>query len=234
VTTQAMEVRDAAVAWPDLDFDIRAVGDGLEFRGYAAVFNSPSADLGGFTETIAPGAFTRSINAAANGQQDIRMFWNHDQNRLLASTKAKTLRLSQDDRGLIAEATLTASTDGRDMSTLIREGNVRSMSFGFTVQAKDGASQSPDGRERTLRDVRLHEVSPVTGWPAYAATSASVRHLLARVDWDEDDSVAALVADLSEPQRTAFFRHLNAANPTPYIAPNVAEALARLRRREAA
>lgn len=231
--TQAMEVRDAAVAWPDLDFDIRAVGDGLEFRGYAAVFDSPSADLGGFTERIAPGAFTRAVNAANNGSADIRMFWNHDQNRLLASTKAKTLRLAQDERGLLAEATLTASSDGKDMSTLIREGNVRSMSFGFSV-AKGGDSWSTDHKERTLHEVRLFEVSPVTGWPAYAATSASVRHVLSMVDWDEDDAIASLVGDLSAAQRSAFFRHLNAVNDTPYIAPGVAEALARLRKREAA
>ena len=66
------ERRDAAVAWPDLDFEVRSVDGGMEFTGYAAVFNTFSSDLGGFREQISPGAFTRSLNAAANGQWDVR------------------------------------------------------------------------------------------------------------------------------------------------------------------
>jgi phage head maturation protease len=46
---------------------------------------------------------------------------------------------------------------------------------------------------RTLTEVRLHEVSVVTGQPAYAATSASVRKLAARVAVDEVTLAAALV-----------------------------------------
>lgn len=237
MTTQ-LEVRHAAVAWPDLDFEMRAVGDGMEFAGYAAVFDSQSEDLGGFRETIAPGAFARSINAARNGSADIRMFWDHQPSRPLGSSKAN-LRLSEDSRGLVAEATLPNTTDGRDMSQLIKDRIVRSMSFGFVVPRKksDGGPAeewSTDRSQRTLREVRLLEVSPVTGWPAYTATSASVRHLMSLVDLDEDDSIEAIVRDLSEPQRAAFFRHLNAAHPTPYIAPNVADLRARLEARKKA
>lgn len=225
-----MEVRSAAVAWPTLDFELRAVGDGMEFRGYAAVFDSPSEDLGGFRETIKPGAFTRAINAAANGQAEIRMFWHHDQNRPLGSTKAN-VRLSQDDRGLLAEATLPDTTDGRDMARLIRDGIVRSMSFGFSVD-NGGDSWSQDHKERTLHAVRLFEVSPVTGWPAYRATSASVRHLFGMADWDDTESVDALVDDLTDSQRESFFRSLNRGRR--FIAPSVADLLARLEARKAA
>lgn len=222
--------RNAALAWPEQDFEVRAVGDGLEFRGYAAVFNSQSEDLGGFRETIAPGAFTRSVNAAANGSADIRMFWNHDSGRLLASTKAKTLRLTQDERGLLAEATLPETSDGRDMSTLIKRGDVRSMSFGFAVD-KGGDAWSADSRERTLTNVRLFEVSPVTGWPAYGATSAGVRHLLSLVDWDEDEAIGELVATLKDDQRDSLRRHLGATT-TP--APDLTALYERLERKRAA
>jgi HK97 family phage prohead protease len=203
----------------------------MEFAGYAAVFDSASEDLGGFRETIAPGAFTRSITAAGSGSADIRMFWNHDPSRPLASSRAKTLRLSEDSRGLVAEATLTAAPDGQAMATLIREGNVRSMSFGFNVPRKraDGsAAEEWNGTrdQRLLRDVTLHEVSPVTGWPAYNATSASVRHLLGMVDWDADDSIANLVTSLTEDQRAAFRRHLVIPFTTPD--PTVADLIARL------
>lgn len=39
--------------------DLRAVGSHL--TGYAAVFDSPSHDLGGFTEMIRQGAFARAL-----------------------------------------------------------------------------------------------------------------------------------------------------------------------------
>ena len=47
-----------------------------------------------------------------------------------------------------------------------------------------------DGQARTLTEIALHEVSPATGFPAYTATSASVRALAAtaeraQVDVDE-------------------------------------------------
>ena len=43
--------------------ELRADGDGSTLVGYAAMFDSPSEDLGGFTERIAPGAFKRTLSA---------------------------------------------------------------------------------------------------------------------------------------------------------------------------
>ena len=71
--------------------------------------------------------------------------------------------------------TLPDTTAGRDLSVLLRDGVVHSMSFGFTVP-KAGDTWSADGSARTLKEIRLHEVSVVTGFPAYAATEgATVR-----------------------------------------------------------
>lgn len=222
-----MERRDAAVAWPELDFEMRAVGDGLTFRGYAAVFDVLSEDLGGFRERIAPGAFTRAVNAAANGSADIRMFLNHNQDVVLGSTKAKTLRLTQDERGLLAEADLPDDEWGRPVSNGVRLGNIRSMSFGFTVRGKGGMSVTADGKERTLTDVNLFEVSPVTGWPAYTATSASVRTLLEAIDWTDEDSARSVLDGLSEEQRDILHRLLNRERAVPFISPEMADLRAR-------
>lgn len=231
--TAQMEVRDAAVAWPDMDFELRSVNDGLEFTGYAAVYDSLSEDLGGFRETIAPGAFTRAVNAAANGSADIRMFLNHNSDIVLGSTKARTLRLSEDSRGLLAEATLPDSVWGHPVAEAVRRGDIRSMSFGFTVP-RGGDSWSSDRKERTLHTVRLFEVSPITGWPAYAATSASVRSLVDAIDWSDDDAIERVVDGLDDEHRALLLRHLNKTAPTPFIAPSVADRLARLRQYEAA
>jgi hypothetical protein len=167
--TEKIETRRLTVN----DFEVRQgpAGDGMSFSGYAAVFNSDSEPLP-FVERIAPGAFKRSLKSKNN----IRMYLNHDSSMLLATTRAKTLRLMEDERGLKVEADLPDTTVGRDLSTLIQRGDVDSMSFGFSVPPK-GDSWSDDGMVRELKEVRLYEVSVVTGFPAYQATSASVRSL---------------------------------------------------------
>ena len=226
-----MEVRDAATAWPDQDFELRSVNDGLEFRGYAAVFNSQSEDLGGFRETIMPGAFSRSVNAAKNGGKDIKMFLNHNQDVVLDSTRARTLRLTEDERGLLAEATLPDSTWGHPVAEAIRRGDISAMSFGFSV-AKNGDSWTPDHTQRTLHEVRLFEVSPVTGWPAYSATNASVRTLIDSIDWEDEDAAQRIADGLSDTQRDLLLRVLNGRREDPMVSAWVAEQRARLARKK--
>jgi HK97 family phage prohead protease len=169
------------------DMEIRAVGDKMTFKGYAAVFDSDSEPLP-FIERIQRGAFARTLKSRNN----IRMYVNHNDSQLLASTRSGTLRLQEDSKGLLAEADLPMTTDGRNMSILLEQRIVDSMSFGFSVP-RGGDTWSADGSRRTLTEVRLHEVSVVTGQPAYAATTASVRKLAARVAVDEVTLAAALV-----------------------------------------
>ena len=157
-----------------VEFDVRsgeASSDGMSFTGYAAVFDSASEPLP-FTEVIKAGAFQRSLKS----RNEIKLFMNHNTDVVLGSSRAGTLRLSEDSRGLLAEADLPDTTAGRDLSVLMQRGDVNSMSFGFSVPPR-GDTWSQDGATRELHQVRLHEVSIVTGFPAYQATTASVRSL---------------------------------------------------------
>jgi uncharacterized protein len=157
-----------------VEFDVRngeASADGMSFTGYAAVFNSPSEPLP-FTEVIREGAFKRSLKS----RNEIKLFMNHNTDVVLGSTRAGTLKLTEDSRGLLAQADLPDTSAGRDLSVLMKRGDVSSMSFGFSVPPK-GDSWSGDGATRELHQVRLHEVSIVTGFPAYQNTTASVRSL---------------------------------------------------------
>lgn len=157
-----------------VEFDVRngeASSDGMSFTGYAAVFNSPSEPLP-FTEVIREGAFKRSLKS----RNEIKLFMNHNTDVVLGSTRAGTLKLTEDSRGLLAQAELPDTSAGRDLSVLMKRGDVSSMSFGFSVPPK-GDTWSSDGATRELHQVRLHEVSIVTGFPAYEATTASVRSL---------------------------------------------------------
>jgi HK97 family phage prohead protease len=151
------------------DLEIRAEGDGMTLRGYAAVFNSPSEPLP-FTETIQPGAFSDSLRS----RNDIKLLWNHDTGIVLGSTRAGTLKLIEDERGLLVEASLPDTQAGRDAATLIKRGDVSAFSFGFRVPA--GGDSWPSANQRVLTRVNIHEASLVA-FPAYSQTegTASVR-----------------------------------------------------------
>ena len=160
-----METRHVTVD----DWEIREAGDGMSFTGYAAMFNSASSPLP-FVETIAPGAFSRTLGSRNN----IRMLVNHNCDKPLASTRSKTLRLSEDSSGLLVDADLPLDVSyARGLSVLLRNKIVDGMSFGFSVP-RGGDDWNEDGSQRTLNQVRLHEVSVVT-FPAYESTSAQVR-----------------------------------------------------------
>lgn len=173
------------------DLEMREEGSTRTFSGYAAVFNSDSEWLG-FTEQIRPGAFQRTLQA----RNQVKMFVNHDDTMVLASTRAGTLRLNEDNRGLRVEADMPETTYARDLAVLMQRGDVDSMSFGFHVP-RGGDEWSDDGQRRYLNEIALREVSVVTGFPAYEATSATIRKaqlLAARTQTDADALADALTA----------------------------------------
>ena len=162
-----VEFRTVEVGGLELRAADNAVDAPMQFSGYAAVFNSPSEPLP-FIETIAPGAFRRSLNSG----REVRLFINHDMGQPLATTRNGSMRLTEDERGLKVDATLPDTTAARDLATLIESGVVHSMSFGFSIPS-GGDAWSDDGNSRELRECILHECSIVTGFPAYPATTGT-------------------------------------------------------------
>lgn len=160
------------------DFEKRVVQQ-LELRadesgtktliGYAAVFNSPT-DIGGyFTEQIAPGAFAETIKG------DVRCLFNHESGNVLGRTKAGTLRLREDGKGLRFEVDLPDTVLGRDVGTLVKRGDVSGCSFNFRA-TKQSWDDTVDPPLRTLEKLEIDEVSIVT-FPAYSDTTVGVRSL---------------------------------------------------------
>jgi HK97 family phage prohead protease len=137
--------------------------------GHAAVFDEFSEDLGGFRERIQPGAFTKTLQEA-----DVRALWNHDPNYVLGRTKNGTLSLREDKRGLAFEVTPPETQWASDCLVSIRRGDVDQMSFGFHTVRDEWTKSEDDQITRTLIEVALYDVSPVT-FPAYPQTNAEVR-----------------------------------------------------------
>jgi len=169
-----MDIERRAFAVEGLAVELRGDGQGPVLRGHAAVFNQLSADLGGFREQVAPGAFADAL------QDDVRLLVNH-QGLPLARTASKTLKLAEDGRGLAIEAELDPEDpDVRALLPKMKRGDVSQMSFGFAVRpnGQDWAKDDEGRVVRTLKKVRLFDVSVVT-FPAYAATDVAVRSLQA-------------------------------------------------------
>lgn len=140
-------------------------------RGHAAVFNQLSNDLGGFREQITPGAFAEAIQL-----DDVRALVNHESSKVLGRNKSGTLRLSEDATGLLVEIDPPDTTYARDLLESMRRGDITQMSFGFGVKpgGQDWAKDDEGRTIRTLKKLRLFDVSPVT-YPAYPQTDVAVR-----------------------------------------------------------
>jgi len=161
--------------------ELRVSEDGKApvITGYAAVFGQMSEDLGGFRESIAHGAFAKTIK-----ESDVRALWNHDANYPLGRNKAGTLRLKEDKKGLAIEIDPPKTQWAADLMESIRRGDVDQMSFGFQTIKDKWESEDKSNVTRELQEVRLFDVSPVT-FPAYPQTTVAVRALVEQLRGDK-------------------------------------------------
>lgn len=147
---------------------------GTAIEGYAAVFDSLSVPMtsryGVFRERVARNAFENSI------EDDVRALWNHDPSFVLGRTTAGTLNLAEDAHGLRIRIHPPDTQIGRDAVVSIGRGDVDQMSFAFSVLDEEWDEDEDGQLIRTLRQVQLFEVSPVT-FPAYPDTAVSVRDI---------------------------------------------------------
>lgn len=158
---------------------VAKTGDSAVITGYGAVFNRDSQPLGwdGFIERIAPGAFRKTLKDGA----DVRALFNHNPDFVLGRNKSGTLRLSEDSTGLHYEVDIDLeNTDVRNVFRMIERGDVSQSSFGFTTVQDEWTQPEENSNEpvvRTLKEVRLFDVSPVT-YPAYLDTEVDVKRAL--------------------------------------------------------
>ncbi len=162
----------------------------MELKGTAICFDSPSQDLGGFTEICKYEAVQKSL--ARNS--DVFMLWQHDSSQPLSRVKTGTLKLTLNRAGLDFVATLPNSPLGQNAYQAVNNGTVDSVSFGFSIEPDgDEWVMQGDNVVRILRDINVGEISPVT-WAAYRAPHvdvrscpASLRSKLKRTEDDDDE-----------------------------------------------
>lgn len=151
-------------------FQTRSANDDLFIEGYFSVFNSEYPLWEGASEIVKPGAFTNSVSG------DVRALINHDSSLVLGRTKAGTLTLRQDERGLWGSIRINRDdVDAMNLYARVQRGDVDQCSFGFDIKRETFVDLG-DGKCRwEIEEVDpLYEVSVCT-FPAYTETSVSAR-----------------------------------------------------------
>lgn len=151
----------------------RIEGKGMpDIVGYAAVFNEviPLDSRGKYTEEVAPGAFSEALAR----HDDVRALFNHDPSSLLGRTKANTLQLAEDDKGLFVRILPPDDELGRRVIGLIERGDLSQMSFGFSIEKEEVVKEEGKPTHFIIRQVKLYDVSPVT-FPAYPMTEVEIK-----------------------------------------------------------
>lgn len=167
--TSSFRLRRREVRPVHTDFRTREDGEEHIIEGYFAVFNSIYEIAPGMTESVAPGAFSRSLS------NDVRALTNHDTTLVLGRTKAHTLELREDEHGLWGRIVINPNDgDAMNLYERVKRGDVDQCSFGFEIVGEETDFRDDGSVHWTITDVNLHEVSCCT-FPAYEATNISAR-----------------------------------------------------------
>lgn len=150
-------------------FETREENDERIIEGYFAVFNSNYEIGPGMSESVAPGAFKNTLSG------DIRALVNHDTTLVLGRNTAKTLELSEDERGLWGRIRINPNdSDAVNLYERVKRGDVSQCSFGFDILDEETEFREDGGVHWTIKEVKLYEVSCVT-FPAYESTNIDAR-----------------------------------------------------------
>lgn len=150
--------------------EIRAEAEGIKVAGYAAIFGEETNVGGMFVEVIQRGAFKNAI-----GRDDVVFLINHH-GLPLARSRAGTLKLTEDERGLYMETELDASDpDVARIVPKMQRGDLDKMSFAFWPEKQEW-DDTGDIPRRTITEAALYDVSIVTT-PQYDGTEIGLRSL---------------------------------------------------------
>jgi HK97 family phage prohead protease len=142
----------------------------VNISGYVNVALRDSRRLpsnrGVFVEQIEPQVFQRALGR----NDDVKLLFNHKEDRLLGSQKQGNLTLHEDAIGLYAEC----SVNDPEVVEKARNNELRGWSFGF-ISRQDDWDTTASPQRRFIKDLDLLEVSVLSVTPAYTAMSLESR-----------------------------------------------------------
>ena len=133
-------------------FELKALGEDGSFAGYGSVFGLADD----YADTVAPGAFARSLAEHARAGTQPALLWQHDSRQPIGVWSA----LREDRVGLQVSGRLALKTrGGAEAYELLKLGAVSGLSIGYVAVASHVDERT---RQRVLIDIDLWEVSLVT------------------------------------------------------------------------
>jgi HK97 family phage prohead protease len=174
----------------------------VNISGYVNVALRDSRRLpsnrGIFVEQIEPQVFQRALDR----NDDVKLLFNHKEDRLLGSQKQGNLTLREDAIGLYAEC----SVNDPEVVEKARNNELRGWSFGF-VSRQDDWDTTTNPQRRFIKDLDLLEVSVLSVVPAYTAMSIEARGdetIVVEKRFDEFEKIKVR-EDIPEPINYAVF-----------------------------
>jgi HK97 family phage prohead protease len=161
--------------------EVRKSMTGMTIGGYAAKFSVRSHNLGNFIEVVEPQAFRKS---ESDGFPGTTCKYQHDDNMLLGTTAAGTLRIAIDKVGV--DYTCDLPECRADVFEMISRKDVQHSSFAMQVYDQQFERGDNGVPVRHLLQCRLLDCSPVTS-PAYPDATVALRSLAAQFEIDPEE-----------------------------------------------
>lgn len=137
--------------------------------GYFIVFDTETELYQGVREEISPDALV-GVDLS-----DVKALIDHDTAKVLGRTKANTLSLSVDSKGLYGEIIVNESDqEAMNLYSRVQRGDVDQCSFGFEILNEEMIQNSDGTVKFIIKSINLYEVSVVT-FPAYQETAVEAR-----------------------------------------------------------
>ena len=129
--------------------EVKKDGNNLYIEGYAAKFGNVDS----YNDIIQQGAF--ALFLASEDAKRVRLCYQHDFDNVIGVIES----MYEDEQGLKFRAKISNTTLGKDVATLLEDGAINEFSIGYrTVKS----SMDNEQNIRTLQEVYLYEISPVT------------------------------------------------------------------------
>lgn len=181
----------------------------MSFQGYGATFSKVDS----YGDVIARGAFANTLKEAKESGIWPKMLSQHGGLGLTSEDMTPVgvwADLSEDPKGLLVDGVLANTARGVDLHTLMKmkpRPAIDSLSIGYKTIRSKARVASTDPR-RTLEEIKLLEVSPVT-FPANSdARVASVKCDVNGIMSLQDAEAALREAGFTKSDAIAFVSHI--------------------------
>lgn len=134
----------------EFKLSVKDLKDNGTFTGYGSVFGNVDS----YGEAVMKGAFEKSLKKHEVENLPIVMLWQHDRTNPIGIWK----NVHEDEYGLCGEGEINLDTQqGREAYSLMKQGALNGLSIGYKE-----ILASSKGNVRSLTELELYEISPVT------------------------------------------------------------------------